>query len=1078
MWKQKLVIYLIISLIWTDLTVYKVKCNRTGGVPVKLTEEEILDSDYEDNLQSVFEAPKSLTNNTSVNETTGNIVSSNDPTTGLPDTSTDEPDITEGIQFSNHSSNSSSNTTDVNEMKNLVVEHNTELEKKIILVDYFQKRRGIPRKMWNVMTSTKVTPTISTTAESHFDIENVTRIRKDNLRDSDKALMRAAHGIHLYDSGIMFIFPDTFDQFISVKIIPDSVGKLNTMAEDWCKNFTEMAFPTELRKKQYKNYRTKIFDGWPLEEEYQRDAPDDTWANNDNDFWQYQEMEDACLKYSKIYKELIETMNKIITESEAKFKEENINRKKRAFSHALAFGTGLVVGTVIGTFVGYKWGYGDGEKHAYEQVDKKLKDLSARIGDNYEKVQVLQKEMIGLTKTIEEHAKENDRKLKLLAEVTNKQFKIVSGYLSGLGNATRLLFLRTELSRFVTLNLFKIQNILLLELDRIKNLENILLRLNKGELPKSLINKKKLMDILDYVQLKIGGRYDLAIPLEEWEYYYNFPLVTYALHEEWRGVFIDLRLKIPIIQKSRPSKFQLIIPHFTPFPCPTEDCFGQATTKGKMMSFADPHKSWLYNTHTYEVDFEANLDHASCKDTGGRRICFTFQTNLLSPTSKCVKAIQNYEETEMSVWCKFRLNHRSEYRAIQMSQFKYVIHPQMIDKYYELCPKSSDWIEFKTNKNKFAQILQLVPNCDVLIPKTRQKLMAPFSEILGLNITYQKISFHSALINKLAQRFQKEYELLPIPEFLIGNDTELFNETQWRILDEELNNNQMIKLTKDLAQMTNRLNIAMNKMSPRVETLSFHASFWAYFSLLGKLIQVTISLCIVFKYLTTTNLLGMVTTTLLVMKPDNAIAFELFGDVQIIGDVKLFPELTFSVLESSLAMSYFIDVGFLVATLIILLSTLICSPFRLCPKISHHYGSYRFNSQRSLWSLMVTMYCEEEKLFGNKIEVANIRINLPEYSIEGLKSVELKTLFNVWFMEAKSGTLSLTEQVHVYAIGHDNKRIMNMSIDVSFNVNTITWTSEPKPTAMLSRSIYGLAMLQIVRNANTLNNASHIETML
>ena len=94
----------------------------------------------------------------------------------------------------------------------------------------------------------------------------------------------------------------------------------------------------------------------------------------------------------------------------------------------------------------------------------------------------------------------------------------------------------------------------------------------------------------------------------------------------------------------------------------------------------------------------------------------------------CTEGIFRWDERLITLYCNFRKSHKNEYKAISIDKKHYVLHPKIVPYYFETCDFSEPE-NVTLDSSVYSELIELRPNCDILIPHTKQKLIAPYSEI-------------------------------------------------------------------------------------------------------------------------------------------------------------------------------------------------------------------------------------------------------------------------------------------------------------------------------------------------------------
>lgn len=849
-------------------------------------------------------------------------------------------------------------------------------------------------------------------------------IQTNNLLDEEYLIKTGAHGINFVQQGIAYVFPDFWEHVLVIKLPQFQNININLPNEQLCER---------IARESQAGYNPPYIQ--------------DTRRN--------------CELIYKHFSELSEQVNKLLNESLIQFHTEHLTRDKREVVLAALAAIAVTAVVAGGLYVSYKYGYAEGSKHEREKFENVIQNMEQRVASLSEATQVLGENMIGLTKLVHEQEKETNRKIKLLGEITKKQLSNIESQLSTTNQILNTHMREQRDINYITIESSKLQIYLTTMLDLVKTWQLIFLRLNENKLPLSLISQKDLTNILWTIRQNLDGSFDFAI--DDVNLYYQLALISHMVKRDGDNYNLYLHFRIPLKKARTANKFQIIKPNFSPFPCYELNCFNNSGEKSSLLSF-NMDMVWLFDSDKNFIHDEADLINFNCNDLSEGRVCYTFYPTLLKAASACSKAIYQWDETNISKWCKFKSRRVDEYRAIQIGIGKYIFHNTTVPFYYEICPEES--LEYAVEG--YAEVIEITKYCEILIPATLQTLRGPLADILKGTTNYTSHTYHSDLIGKLLRRMNTS-ELIPEQAPLTSPNLTVGNDPDWKKFDVTMNNEE---LTEKIQQLYER-QIEANKYLYIVDDYIRHIvtvwNVYSYISLIGQLIQVSTSLIVIFGIFTHTRLFGLIGTTIVVTnKPAKA-----FLDFEL-PKIQFLPDIEFNVIESAQALSWFLNMCFVAIFIILFVLFAKFAWFRQV-RITYFYGraedpkgdpSERTESLEVIepneWAVMANLQYTANYFRYMVVEVISLRIPVTKMRMNSVHDIRTKTNANAWYLQDKN--LEMVDKVRLYALDHKHRRIRDFNMTVYIPINNIRWSGGQMPRAFERSGNYGLSQISIIRN--------------
>ena len=905
------------------------------------------------------------------------------------------------------------------------------------LMDLVAKKASATNSTITVVSTRSANPEIkpNTTVPKPPKTNNIT----DLFKNEDFILVTANHGLHLLDNGFAYVFPDYYDHFfqVPIPILSSFQPILNeTVCEEYVKNLIEL-----LNRYTHRN---------------NSDIHHDIEVR-------------LCETGLGSYKTQIEDLNKILSQTQDKFQTR---LQKRIIVTAIVVAAmGYAAVSVASAAAGYYWG----NKHATDLFEREITTMKGNISVNREQIKLNSELLIGLSKHMDEITKDYQNKIELLSKSTRYQIQNLERSVMALAaNITKSQILteaRLNVIEYLNTHLVSLQNILMLELNKVREWEEAITTLNTGRLPRNLISWNELKGVLNQIEAQLVKIYEFAIPNEDWPLYYTLQTYSYVVTKETDDEYtLYIHMKIPLRTVRTDSRYAIITPAAKPFPC-IDSCLGQDDNNGQdLIAFDLPQTSYLIDEKTRQIVYEANLDHFTCQETARSRICYTFYPTLLQTPSSCTTNIYNWDEDNIAKYCRFRQASKEEYKVIPINFNRLLIHNNIIKQYYITCKGRST---NHTGTTQYAETIDIPMNCEAFFPDTMQKIFGPFAKTLRDDKSVT-MTIRDDLTPKIRERYKNTTLKLPTASGLVSDvdDRNNLSRKSYEEFQINLNNDQLTKIAKFTLEAQQRLEEGLKKLENNVVSYTYRWTFWGFFALIGEFIQWLATLTVIFGILSYSGILGIFGMNVLVLEPRAVNAWEF----QLIPDVKIFPDITVEVFEDTAAIGWLMAIAFVIIIIIALILCVIYGTFRQI-RFSYHYGKAfpstwgRTDEEFMPHTLMLNMAYRSNSFRYIKSECIYIKLPITCMGYGAIKEYRIKNPLNTWYIAKRYDVtgIALTDEVHIIGLDDSGERIEDGNEEIFIPISEINWNSKPKPEAVKRIGNNGTAMLAIVKKKFHLN---------
>ena len=373
---------------------------------------------------------------------------------------------------------------------------------------------------------------------------------------------------------------------------------------------------------------------------------------------------------------------------------------------------------------------------------------------------------------------------------------------------------------------------------------------------------------------------------------------------------------------------------------------------------------------------------------------------------------------------------------------------------------------------RWAEILEIPEMCEIYIASTNQKLLGPFSEILKSSANLTVVSYESRLISRITAKYSDLTTIqIPIhdtPRFIRSiEDRFRSNEDANKLVETRLSSEELSKLALFNIRAQKELENSMNSLNTKFKTYSLSGSFWGYISLIGDSIQALVSLTVIFGMLSYSNAFGLIATTMIVVQPRAAEAW----DIQLIPDIKFFPDITVDVMEDVSSIAFFLNIVFVFMFIAFSLLFIIYGAFRKVI-ITQHWGKglpLSWCGETSLQScdccLMLHLNYQGHLIRCIKIENLHIKVNIDSYFSTLVKAVQVKNPYLTWFIKVENSikSIELSEPLHLIGFNIRNERIEEVNYVASIPIDESAFNSTPNSEAIQRKGNYGSAFIDTVQ---------------
>ena len=925
------------------------------------------------------------------------------------------------------------------------------------IIDQFNSLRKSDRKRGIEWNSTSEIERI--TVEDQTDYKEY----KDKLKNETNLVIMASHGLFFNQYAQTLVFHETFEHFIRF-VIPIKKELSKAFEKEQCMDFIDRSFKS----------LTILGDGL---EYYNRSCPD----NHDLPCIytipiKYEKICDRLVHY---YGKQVEELQMIIDESYGNFKA-NLRTKRFIVTTAVVVGAlviGGVGGAVAGGIAGYFAGQSAGKAAAEEEIKKLssvLEQMEKNIATINEGVQTNSRMLVGLSQHVVEMEKDLKNEMKLMSD--NIRFQIqnledsISEMYKMMEEEFRMQTMVTILEDYCNLHLSSLRNTMILELQQIKTWETIFNTLSFGRLPKELLGYNQLKYILKAINQKTYTLFELALNEEEFPLYYSLPLVSYAVAQNEENYVLYLHLRVPLKIVRVNHRFNLVTVHPHPFPCLNDECILEKgkLKEGHLQSFDLPQLGLLLNTKTHQIQHQINMDYLKCEESGRKNLCFTFRPTTLQAPSSCIRAIYDWQETEIISWCEFKSAKREEYRVIPITFNKYMVHRSIVDHFTEFC---RDLPTHRIPIEEWSEVIVIPEKCEIFISATNQKLLGPYSEFLQSTTDAKRITYESKLIAKINAKYSNLTAVQPQvydSGRFIRSIEEKFqsNKNAATILNAHLSSEELSKVALFNIRAQRELSSSLANLNTKFKTYSMTGTLWGIVSLLGDSIQMITTLTVIFGILSYTNFFGIIGANLIIIHPRALQAWE----INLIPDIKLLPPITVDVLSDTTAIAFFMNIAFVVLFIAFSILFVVYGVFRKV-EYSSHYGKgptleweRERNWQLSPCCLMVHLNYRGNLIRCVKVENIHIKLYIDGLFSRAVKLVKVKNPLLSWGIIRKDGNLIIVISEPVALMGFDdkNERIEDTSYKIEIPIDVSAFNSVPRSEAIQKRGNNGMCFVDAV----------------
>ena len=888
----------------------------------------------------------------------------------------------------------------------------------------------------------------------------------NKFSDEKHQLRTSSHGLYFNYYGSAMIFHELFQHFIKFEI-PEKTTLKKEFEKQKCLEFI---------KTSMKSLSKTLTGNEFLEQHCKPDTGDGVPPCTMEIPERYSKICDRLVHY---YDKQVIELQDIIDETYSSF-EKNLKRRKRfVITGAVAalIAGSFVAGGIGGAITGGVTGYFSGKaaaKHEVAQLEAVLEMMEKNMSRIADSVRINTETLAGLSQTVTDMEKDLKAEMKIMNDNTRYQVKNLEDSLKEVSMELevemRINALTKALEDYVNLHLSSLRNIMIVDLQHIRDWEEIFNVLSFGRIPKKLIGYNRLKGLLNQIHQQIYTNFELSLNDDEFPLYYTLPISTYSIAKKdgLFSIYLQIRIPLKIIRVNH--RFNIISVHAHSFPCLNNVCIldkGKLTS-GDLQSFDLPQTSYLVNPTTHQIQHEINLDFLDCQENGKSKFCYTYNPTVLQRPSSCTMAIYNWNETEIVRWCKFRPGQREEYRIIPIEYNLYLMHRDVVKSYTQFCPDTPDE---QIMIDEWAETLIIPEFCEVFIESTSQRFLGPFSKVLRAHTVAKRISYHSSLIMKINAKYSN---LTKIP-FQIHDTTRFIrsieekfklNDKANEIVNTRLSSEELSKVALFNIQAQKALKASMENLNTKFKTYTYHGSFWGYISLIGDSIQMLTSLCVIFGIISFSNIFGIIGATLVIIPARAVDAWE----IQLIPDFKLFPDITVDVLDDVSSIAFFMNVGFVILFIGLMILFVCYGVFRKVV-ITEHYGKgfpllwvRETNWDTCDCCLMLHLQYQGHMIKHIKIENLHIKLNIDAYFSEAVKSVQVKNKLLTWFISTQAGALSieLSEPVHLLGFNSNGLRIEEANYHVTLPIDQSAFNSLPRSEAIRKKGNYGIAYLDTV----------------
>ena len=729
------------------------------------------------------------------------------------------------------------------------------------------------------------------------------------------------------------------------------------------------------------------------------------------------------------------------------FKSRQLSRTKREPFTLAAIGLGVGALVAGGGFLA---GWLTNRNSQIDDLYKKFDDL-AQVSDLHSHaIQVHQEKLIGLAQSLADSNRYFEDKINLLQTTVQIQLNslayVLGKQIDKLHKNQYTLSILTFHTLFKMLKVNSAQQTAAIILDFLGVWDIIFTDLRRNVMSHSLISWKTLKPLLEDIQCRLKDSYRLGIPISRYELYYRMELVNYRLIPETNKLLIYFQ--IPLARKHRPMTFQLISLHSMGFPCKGTLCSLVPAKNDSIQLLAAQPTNKVWVVHQNQIYREGSSSDFACLLTGAGRSCFSFSPEMLSIPSDCSQSILHWNDSMAAKSCNFVQKSKREYRPIPVSQFSYIIHPDIITQYTTICKDSGNEIH---RPEGFASLIEIQPRCQVYMPDIQHTLIGPFDGMLNNSMNLTTKTYHSTFLEVIKASMNDTQRMIGIDRIKAISSANFIREFKpdEYSLNFTFDNERLTQITTYLYQTQNDLAQVVTGVNYRLDHSRIRFTIWSYISVLGDFIKVLTTLVIIFGLITYTGFFGMFMSHVVIM---DRIAVEA---------APINPSFTPGVItpgflentESSIASI------FLVLACLVLFALYITVAYFRTTYISNHCGTAVVRNVNSDFAFVLNFKHQLHKLI--KIQIEDIYIRFPLKDLpNGVEDIRVITPKHMWTLQNKC--FHITPTVEINGLNKGLRPVYEKGCNIDLPLRNIRWDSS-EPTLLSLDQMCGDAYISVMR---------------
>ena len=879
--------------------------------------------------------------------------------------------------------------------------------KFVVTMDPIQIPMKIPK--------TTSAPTKSMTNMSDEEVVKVYEENYSSNRFNDLKFLAkcAAHGIQFSKVGTLHAFSDEFIHFIKLDF-PFQDYELPRFSNiDTCYRFVDQ-LPTS--------------------------------SNSSADL--RETLNQTCSAFEESMNSFVKETELIAMKSLEEFKSRQLTRNKRQDP--------FTIGAVIAVVGAVGWGIWATTEILDAKHDRKLlhtavsqleKDVET-LAVNYK---IMGDSLIGFSKELSSTLEQYDKKIEILRNFSIQRSsdidKSLRDLMTFLDDKTTVVAIMSTFGDYRLSEVNAIQNQIIVLLDGIQTYENIFGVLRTGRLSHALISWSKLEKILRRIDEKLQRKFTFAISEAEKHLYYTFPLIAFDIKSSSNEIYISLR--IPLVRLGRPRKYSIIKPQFFPFSCISSQCFNYGGTE-KIISFEPSNRLWLVNEVSGEIMHEIDADAITCQYVNHKDECFTFKTNQMTEPTECNKGIYAWDQIQMIKYCEFIPAPKGEYQPIALGGDRYVIHKNVIPYYDLYCDEQRPKRIYVEN---WTELIELNRGCDIGLTDFGRLLYGPFSEPLRSTEVIEPSTFHSILLlllQNLSSSTNLEFEDLKLPKIENPYITP-FNPDE-HALTVDWDTSTLTRFSNYLYKWNSNISTAVKNVEALIGRRSGSYSMKGLISTIGGIIQLLMTVIIVFGTLAYSRVIGHTGCLIVVMPRKVSAIFDLREEIM---------STDWQTLTDLIVMT------FLIITIMIIIKLIWCRKTFITTHIGKRNAVTEDNKG---WIIVLNMFYNRIGFCRIVKETIHLRIPVTVMKANAVRDLRLVDAATTWFIKEVNGqkVIRTTDDVHLFALDSNGDRGVDDWEIVRIKVDDIVWRYEPIPTAFDRVNNHGLAIFSLARDKSAI----------